>query len=291
MNEKINFCENISYADNYDRNPKCKIIGNFDNTTKGEYELKYVIKDKYNNSDEKDLYVKVKDENDIDDYSDDYDDNNNYEDDALYFKDVIKRYKNKDNMIGIDVSYYQQNIDYKKVKKSGCEFVIIRMAVNSDIDKDISLDSFYKKNIKKAKEAGLKVGVYVYTTAINKKMAKNHANYLIKELNNEKLDFPIAFDFENWSDFKNYKISTYDVTNSFLTFKKILNENGYDAMLYSSLNYLNKVWMFNDTYKVWLAHYTDQTTYQGKYVMWQLANNGLIDGIDGYVDVDIYYKE
>ena len=62
-------------------------------------------------------------------------------------------------------------------------------------------------------------------------------------------------------------------------------------MLYSSMNYLDKVWMFNDTYPVWLAHYTDQTTYEGKYIMWQMTDRGIIDGINGNVDIDIYYKE
>lgn len=288
--DNTDFCKDIVYADNYDRNVKCSIEGDIDNNVSGEYNLKYILTDKNNNKEEKDLLVNVIDENT------DYDDNDDYyeedeEDDSLYFSDIIKNYKTKDNMIGIDVSAWQDNIDFKKVKEAGCEFVIIRIGVNPDIDKDLSIDSFYKKNIKNAKKAGLKVGVYVYTTAINEKMAKNHAKWVVKTLNKEKLDFPVAFDFENWSDFTSYKISTYDITNSFLIFKNYLKKNGYDAMLYSSLNYLNKVWMYNDTYDVWLAHYIDKTSYEGKYIMWQMGNTGKIDGIDGYVDIDIYYKE
>ena len=143
------------------------------------------------------------------------------------------------------------------------------------------------KNEKKT----LRVGIYLYTMAINEKDAKGQAKWIVDILKKEKLDFPIVFDFESWSDFPNYKISTYDITNTFLTFKKYLNKHGYDAMLYSSMNYLNKVWMFNDTYDVWLAHYIDQTTYQGKYKMWQIASDGKIDGINNDVDRDIYYKE
>ena len=59
-------------------------------------------------------------------------------------------------------------------------------------------------------------------------------------------------------------------------------------MLYSSKNYLEKIWMEND-YDIWLAHYTDKTDYEGTYKMWQICENGKIDGINGMVDIDIMY--
>ena len=281
-----NFCENISYADNYDRNVKCSIEGDIDFNTPNTYNLKYVLTDSSNNKEEKDLVVNIINEagnNENSDY--------NYEVSNVYFSDIIKNYKTDKTMIGIDVSYWQQDIDFKKVKDAGCEFVIIRIGYNTDINEEITLDSFFKQNLKNAKKEGLKVGIYLYTMAINEKDAKSQAKWIVDNLKKEKLDFPIVFDFESWSDFPNYKISTYDITNTFLTFKKYLNKHGYDAMLYSSMNYLNKVWMFNDTYDVWLAHYIDQTTYQGKYKMWQIASDGKIDGINNDVDIDIYYKE
>ena len=281
-----NFCEGISYADNYDRNVKCSIEGDIDFNTPNTYNLKYVLTDSSNNKEEKDLVVNIINEVDNNENSD-----YNYEVSNVYFSDIIKNYKTDKTMIGIDVSYWQQDIDFKKVKDAGCEFVIIRIGYNTDINEEITLDSFFKQNLKNAKKEGLKVGIYLYTMAINEKDAKGQAKWIVDILKKEKLDFPIVFDFESWSDFPNYKISTYDITNTFLTFKKYLNKHGYDAMLYSSMNYLNKVWMFNDTYDVWLAHYIDQTTYQGKYKMWQIASDGKIEGINNDVDIDIYYKE
>ena len=194
-------------------------------------------------------------------------------------------------MIGIDVSRWQEKIDFEKVKKSGCEFVIMRLGVNSDIDKDISVDTYYYENIKNAKKAGLKVGIYIYTTATSKERAIEHAKWTKNILKKEKLDFPVVFDWENWESFSKYKISTYDLTSVYMAFDEEMKKSGYNTMLYSSMNYLEKVWMFNDTYNVWLAHYTDKTSYQGKYIMWQMTSEGLIDGINGYVDIDIYYKE
>ena len=205
--------------------------------------------------------------------------------------EIVKKHKNTNTMVGIDVSYWQQNIDYEKVKAAGCEFVIIRLGVNTDSDKDISEDSFYKRNIENAKKAGLKVGVYIYTTAASETQAIDHAKWVKKILNKTKLDFPVAYDFENWSSFPKYNLSRYSLTKNYLAFDKEMKRTGYDTMLYSSMNYLEKAWMFSDTYPVWLAHYTDQTTYEGKYIMWQMTDKGKIDGISGNVDIDIYYKE
>ena len=292
--DQVNFCEKISYIDNYDNNVKCKIDGEFDSNIPGTYNLKYVLEDNSNNISEKDLIVYVIEKNTTSSNSNNKPQTNtNYTPaiTGIQFMDIVKKHKNTNTMVGIDVSYWQQNVDYKKVKKAGCEFVIIRLGVNTDNDKDISEDSFYKKNIENAKKAGLKVGVYIYSTAATEKQAKEHAKWTKKILNKEKLDFPVAFDFENWSSFPKYNLSRYSVTKNYLAFDKEMKKSGYKTMLYSSMNYLDKVWMFNDTYPVWLAHYTDQTTYEGKYIMWQMTDRGIIDGINGNVDIDIYYKE
>ena len=216
--------------------------------------------------------------------------NNKYTKKNIEFSDIVKNYKNDKNMIGIDISRWQEDIDFKKVKDAGCEFVIIRMGINSDIDKDLSMDTYFKKNIKNAKKAGLKIGVYVYTSSINNKTAREHALWTVKSLNHEKLDFPVAYDWENWDKLRSYEVSMFKLTDSYLTFSNILKENGYDSMLYSSYYYLKNIWMFSNEYNVWLAHYTDKTDYDDKYMMWQMTNIGKIDGIKGDVDIDIYYE-
>lgn len=286
LGDQVDFCEDINFADNYDRNLKCSIEGDYDPYTRGKYNLKYVITDSSENKEEKDFTTYV-----VDKITSSSNNSSNNKHSNILFSDVKKKYKNDKNMIGIDVSRWQQDIDFKKVKEAGCEFVIIRFGINSDIDKDISVDTYYKQNIKSAKEAGLKVGIYVYTSAINEKTAKEHAKWVIKNLDNEKLDFPIAFDWENWDKFRNYNINMHDLTNSYLVFDKELSKKGYKTMLYSSAYYLKNIWMYNDDYDVWLAHYTDKTDYEGKYIMWQMTNIGKIDGITGDVDIDIYNKK
>ena len=72
-------------------------------------------------------------------------------------------------------------------------------------------------------------------------------------------------------------------------FLDTIKKAGYEGMLYSSANYLNKVW-YDIDYPVWLAHYTSETNYKGKYTYWQMCSNGIVAGISGRVDVNIYYK-
>ena len=68
-----------------------------------------------------------------------------------------------------------------------------------------------------------------------------------------------------------------------------IEKNGYKGMLYGSKNYLEQIWLPNN-HNIWLAHYTDKTSYEGNYKFWQLTEIGKVDGIDGTVDIDIQYK-
>jgi len=108
------------------------------------------------------------------------------------------------------------------------------------------------------------------------------------------LDFPIAYDFENWDDLQKLKISQYDLTNYVDLFKEEVSKDGYDVMIYGSKLYLEKAWN-NKKYSEWLAHYvpnpSDVSSYKGKKILWQICNDGIVDGINGYVDIDIYYKK
>ena len=286
VNEEINFCDGLSYIDNYDREPTCKVTGNYDLSTPDTYYLKYEIKDKSGNITNEDLTFEVVSSYDDDGYYYDEDDDEDY----TSFKELKEKYKDQDVSLGIDVSVWQGDIDFNKVKKAGADFVIIRMAYSGGLDDEIDLDTKFKKNIKAAKKEGLKVGVYVYTTASQKDEAIAQAKFIKKNLNKTKLDFPIAYDFEEWGDFNSLKMNSHDLLERVNEYNSILKEDGYEMMIYGSKWYLENVWLPNN-YDTWLAHYVDETNYKGDYILWQLCNNGIIDGIDGYVDLDIYYKK
>ena len=130
----------------------------------------------------------------------------------------------------------------------------MRMGINSDIDKDISMDTYFKQNIEGARNAGLKVGIYVYSAATSKEKAREHAEWAIDALDNMPLDFPIAFDWENWSKFRKYGISIHDLEETFNEFARVINSSGYETMLYSSKFYLENIWQNKHKYPEWIFH-------------------------------------
>lgn len=283
LNEEIDPCSKAIFADNYDRKPICQIEGSYDKNNAGEYKLQYIFKDNSNNEVKKDLTINVV-------KSIEEEEKPKTEKESILFDDVIKTYKNENTMIGIDVSRYQEDIDFNKVKEAGCEFVIIRMGINSDINKDISMDSYFLENIKKAHDANLLVGIYIYSSATNINTAINHAKWTINNLNGLKLDLGIVFDWENWSKIRNYNINIHDLNKTYEAFAAYIKVKGYTPILYSSKYYLENFWTNKNNDKVWLAHYTKETNYKGKYGIWQMTNIGKINGIKGDVDIDILYQ-
>lgn len=282
--DELEICDKIVFADDYEDIPNCQINGTYDKKSIGTYDdLEYIISDNSGNETKKKFKLNIVDKI-----------KNNYtptKPKYLYIDEIISKYKNDKTSIGIDVSKWQGNVDFKKVKDAGIEFVIIRIGSQRDPSEDISMDVKFKEYYKAAKEVGLSIGVYVYNTAISKEDGIKTARWVINELNGDKLDFPIAYDFENWTNFMDYKISLHTLSEAYKAFEKELQNNGYDAMLYGSKFYLENVWIGYENSKVWLAHYTSETDYQGKYLMWQMTSLAKINGItENTVDIDILYK-
>lgn len=283
VSDQKDICNKIVYADNYDSILSCDITGTYDKTKIGTYkDLEYIITDSSNNITKKTFTLNIVDK---------IPKSSKYTTPKYLYIDDIKKYKNDSTSIGIDVSIWQGNVDFKKVKDAGIEFVIMRIGSQRSPSEEITMDARFKEYYKACKEVGLNVGVYIYNTSISKEDGIKTAKWVIKELNGDKLDLPIAYDFEDWSEFMDFKISLHTLSSAYKAFEKELNDNGYDAMLYSSKFYLENVWMDYENSKVWLAHYTDKTDYEGNYMMWQMTSSAKIAGItDNTVDIDILYK-
>lgn len=273
--------QEIFCGDNYDDKPKCQIIGEYDSKKVGNYFLTYKATDSSNNTTMKEftLYVKEKERP------------SKKERVTKKFEDVIKNYKTKKNKIGIDVSHWQGNIDYEKVRDAGVEFVFIRIGSQKGINGEYYLDPKFKENIEGFKKVGIPIGIYFYSYANNESSAVKEAKWIVKQLKNYEISLPIVFDWENWSIYQEFNLSFYHLTEIANTFIKTIRQNGYDAMLYSSKNYLENIWYEIDS-PIWLAHYTDKTNYQGNYNVWQMCENGSIAGItENTVDINIMYEE
>ena len=153
---------------------------------------------------------------------------------------VLPEKRLQENLIrGIDISHYQGNIDWQQVKDAGIEFVIMRIGVQTDPEETLDMDTRYKEYLASAKAVGLKIGVYVYNTSINRDMGIKTAKFVLDTLDGEKLDIPIVYDWENWKKFMNYNISLHTLKDAYDGFKETIEAAGYESTLYSSKYYLN----------------------------------------------------
>ena len=185
---------------------------------------------------------------------------------------------------GIDVSVYQGDIDWEKVKASGIQFAILKCSWGEKI-----ADNF-EKNYAAAKAVGMPVGAYCYSYAKSVEGAKKEAEAAIKILKGKTFEYPIAFDLEDNSQLG---LSKDILTNMCKAFCDTLEAAGYYPAIYSYKSWLTD--KLNMTalkkYDVWLAQYNNVVTYKGTYTVWQYSSKGKVDGIKGNVDMDYAYVD
>lgn len=274
--------EELFCGDKYDDNPTCEIVGEYDINTPGVYPVMFRGIDSSNNvsMNEFNLIVKKKSSGSSSGGS------------SLgvgqNFSGLIAKYKTANTKIGLDVSRWQGDIDFEKVKAAGVEFVFIRVGSQRGIGGEYYIDPKFEQNIKGFQEVGIPVGIYFYSYANSKSAAKKEAKWVIEQIKPYKIDLPVVFDWESWSFFQEFEKSFYSLTEIANAYLKEVEKAGYEGMLYSSKYYLENVW-FKTDYPIWLAHYTENTNYQGEYAFWQLCSNGRVDGISGNVDVNVMY--
>lgn len=275
--------DKIMCGDNYDNNPKCYIEGEYNLDEVGSYKLVFKAEDSNGNKAEKKFTLNVNEPKKGGS-------NSNTEKITTDFSQIVKDYKNDDTQIGIDVSKWQGDIDFSKLKASGVEFVIIRVGSSNGLNGENFVDSKFIQNVKNANAVGIPVGIYFYSYASTIDRAISDAKWIVEQIKDYKVDLPIAFDWENWGSFNKFDVSFFGLTNIAKGFMDTIKDAGYDAMLYSSKTYLENIWL-PTSYPIWLAHYTKNTNYTGDYSFWQMCSNGRVDGISGDVDINIRYIE
>lgn len=275
-----NLCNNYTYGDNYDGQPECSVVGEYDFNTVGRYDIEIVVTDASGNSTNYNVTLNV---------VRDITNNNNGgggTTSRLQFSDALERYGSENLELGIDVSEWQGDVDYEAVKEAGATFVMMRIGVKLDSGEEPALDGQFLDNIKSAKEAGLKVGVYLYSKALSSEEAIEEARWVLKQLDGESLDLPIVFDWEIWGNWNSYHMSFHDLNEMAHLFIETVEDEGYEGMLYGSKFYLENFWEDGEFENIWLAHYASNTSYEG-YMMWQFSNVGRINGIYGDVDLNV----
>ena len=184
---------------------------------------------------------------------------------------------------GIDVSIWQSDIDWRKVKNSGIDFAMLRIGYGDNYK-----DACFEKNYYGAKKAGIRIGGYYYSYAVTVEEAINEANRCIEFLNGRDMDLPVAFDLEDPIQQNLSKNLKSQIVRAFC---EKIKAAGYRPMLYANLNWLNNHIDYDiiRDYDIWLAQWNDKPTYDRPFYMWQFSNQGRIDGIKGDVDLNIIY--
>lgn len=196
--------------------------------------------------------------------------------------------------LGIDVSKYQEYVNWEKVKADGYEFVIIRLGFRGyGKEGSIHLDEKFHQHIKGAQAAGLDVGVYFFSQAVNEEEALEEAQFVLDTLEGYDLQMPIVYDPELIRDAsaRTDNVTGEQFTKNAITFCEAIADAGYTPMIYS-----NMVWeafLFDMTalenYDFWYADYEKipQTPYD--FSMWQYTESGHVNGISGKVDLNIQF--
>lgn len=203
---------------------------------------------------------------------------------------------------GIDVSKWNADIDWEKVKDAGIDFAIIRVAYRTyGSSGNLYLDEYYEKNLKGAIEAGIPVGVYIFSQATTVKEAQEEADYILKYIDGYDITLPVVLDFEYASDENGltgrlYKanLSRSAATNVCMAFCNRVSAKGYTPMVYANASMLSddlNASTISAKYPIWLAHYTNKTNYSGDYDFWQYTSTGKVSGISGNVDKNFWYVE
>lgn len=198
---------------------------------------------------------------------------------------------------GIDVSRYQGNIDWVKAKAAGVEYAFIRAGYRGYSAGTLTTDPKFEEYVEGANAAGVKVGLYFYTEAINAQEAAEEAAYCITLAKDHNISLPIAYDIEYTNKtgrMVKADLTKKQATNNCKAFCDTIEAAGYDSMIYANKSFLGSNIdgdTLDDTYKIWLANYTTSTTYTGKYEYWQYTSDGTVDGISGRVDCNFWYTD
>lgn len=198
---------------------------------------------------------------------------------------------------GIDVSKYNQKIDWNKVAESGIEFAFVRVGFRGYGSGDIVLDEMFKSHVRGAKSAGLKVGVYFFTQAVTTKEAEEEAQFILDQirLTDITVDFPIVFDVEkvNVNTARAENLSVEDRTAITIAFCEKIKEAGYTPMIYGNIKcFMNMLDMsMLKDYKKWFAYYDSSLYFPYEISGWQFSDKGKVNGIDGEVDINIWFDQ
>ena len=214
-------------------------------------------------------------------------------DPAGFFLDEQGRVGYEDNGVrartGIDVSFYQGEIDWQAAAADGVEFAIIRLGYRGYTEGGLRLDSRFEANIRGALEAGVEVGVYFFSQALDPREAEEEAAFVVQALEPYAITYPVVFDWEFITPGGQARTDGMDgqvLTQTALAFCRTITQAGYTPMVYfnQEMGYFTYDLTQLGDLPLWLAEYDDRPDFYYHFDLWQYTHTGTVAGIQGNVD-------
>jgi len=204
---------------------------------------------------------------------------------------------------GIDVSEYQGNIDWEKTAQEELDFVMVRVGVRRSDTGEIAEDACARYNLQEARDQGLKLGAYFFSTAVSEEEAREEARFTAELLAGYPITYPVAYNCEGFQSesSRQHHLIAEERTRIACAFLDEIEAQGYTGMFYAARNELagDSQWqtsILENRYRIWVAQYgagtypdREKPEYSGEYVMWQYTNEGSVSGIRGGADKNAAY--
>ena len=195
--------------------------------------------------------------------------------------------------VGVDVSTYQGTVDWAAVKDAGVDYVIVRAAYRGYETGKIVPDDLYEQNIRGAVDAGLHVGVYLYSQALSEDEAREEADYLLGLIEGLPVDYPVVYDQEEYTadQARTDGLTGEQATLNALAFCERVYDAGYIPMIYTNNDWAQNMYDMErlDHYPIWYADYTAAPSLTGGFAMWQYTDSGQVPGVTGPVDLNLLF--
>ena len=217
---------------------------------------------------------------------------NGAEEDADGSENTQMQFASGSAKLGIDVSKWNQEIDWEAVKEEGVEFAIIRCGYRGASSGALVIDPRYEENIQGAIDAGIPVGVYFFTQALDEVEAVEEASMVIRLIEAYDVDYTVFLDSESaGGNGRADGLTATERTAAHKAFLETVSAAGYETGVYASRNWLYDRINITDLseYKTWLAEYAEVPAYEGYYDMWQYTSKGKVNGISTNVDLNLCY--
>lgn len=194
---------------------------------------------------------------------------------------------------GIDVSDFQKDIDWSRVRAAGVSFAMIRAGYRGYETGRLNEDAYFRQNLDGALAAGVEPGVYFFSQAVTAEEAREEATFVLDRLRGYDSAIPVVFDMEHIEGAQRIEsLSREEKTAIAETFCETVQAAGRQPIIYGNPDWLEQDMDMNSlqAFPLWLAHYTDQASYPGPHIMWQYSDSGQVDGISTMVDLDILFE-